>query len=464
MMKRSATARLAGFLTSQRWYGEKASAIASIKIVDSGVSGDIEHLLLEVRPAAGESSLYYVPIMRGENDRPIDAISDPAFHRLLASLHQDELTIPLTHGHLIWHRTHANEPQTAQLTGPSHLMAVEQSNSNIRYGDALVKVFRRLQVGPNPEIELTRFLTERTGFRNSPALLGWLTYVAERGGEIAVAVAQAFVPSRSDGWTATLALLDDIMSSDIDVSTAAHERSDQLFRRLGERTAELHLALASDASTPAMAPELVEASDIAGLKSGFETLLSRVAQLLSSTHLRDERTADLTSAFLDALPRLMLHADGFDRLMGTTKSRVHGDYHLGQTLLTNEGDWFILDFEGEPRRTLAERRAKTSPLKDVAGMLRSFSYARGTAERSAGASVFPVDLGSCERAARAAFLDGYLTVARGQGASFLPRSDEDLRIALDAWELDKAVYEIDYELNNRPDWLSIPLAASLKLV
>src|SRR6185312_6593249 len=156
-------------------------------------------------------------------------------------------------------------------------------------GDALVKVFRRLQSGPNPEIELTRFLTERTDFRNAPALLGWLTYVAEHGGETAIAVAQEFVPSRSDGWTATLALLDEIVSNDPALGESARARSERLFTRLGERTAELHLALASDSETPAMAPEPVEPRDIDSLKTGFETLLSRVATVLDKTVPPDER-------------------------------------------------------------------------------------------------------------------------------------------------------------------------------
>jgi maltose alpha-D-glucosyltransferase/alpha-amylase len=165
------------------------------------------------------------------------------------------------------------------------------------------------------------------------------------------------------------------------------------------------------------------------------------------------------------VPQLAAQTTGFDRLVGRSKIRVHGDLHLGQILVTPEREFLVLDFEGEPRRSIAERRLKTSPMKDVAGMLRSFSYARGAAEREEAPSAIPspADLIRWERGVRKAFLDSYLTTSRQGQARFLPVSNDDVRQAIAAWELDKALYEILYELDNRPDWLAIPLSGTLKL-
>jgi maltose alpha-D-glucosyltransferase/alpha-amylase len=179
-------------------------------------------------------------------------------------------------------------------------------------------------------------------------------------------------------------------------------------------------------------------------------------------------TADLISTLIALADRLPSRSVGFERLVGALKTRVHGDYHLGQTLRTTSGDFVILDFEGEPQRPIAERRAKTSPLKDVAGMLRSFGYARGAAERDAFArgddrESLRADLVAWERSARRAFLASYVVTSRRGGARYLPSSDDDLRQAVAAWELDKALYEVNYELNNRPDWLALPLSAVIKL-
>lgn len=362
-------------------------------------------------------------------------------------------------GTLVWRRTRAGE--TTELTGEARTLSVEQSNSSVRFDDAaLVKIFRRLQPGVNPEIELTQFLTERTDFRNAPALLGWLVYQPNDGEVTAIAVAQSFVSAIGDGWSTTL---DELRALD---AAAQHERpaienhSLGLIRQLGLRTAQMHLALGSDPWAPDLAPERITVADVDAWRDSFVALLHRVSMALDRFEPTDERAADLKRAFNQAKPRIEQQTAGLERLIGALKMRVHGDYHLGQTLQTKDGDWYVLDFEGEPRRSLAERRAKTSPLKDVAGMLRSFSYARGTAERDSDADA--AELVIWERGARTAFLTGYLDEARAHHASFLPIADEEFRFALNAWELDKAIYEIDYELNNRPNWLWLPLSAAVK--
>jgi maltose alpha-D-glucosyltransferase/alpha-amylase len=234
---------------------------------------------------------------------------------------------------------------------------------------------------------------------------------------------------------------------------------------LGETTAELHLELARTTTNRDFSPEPIVQEDISGWEREVEVSLAKVEERLRRFNAHDADSALLVEAFLDAVPQLEARAMGFDRLIGTSKIRVHGDYHLGQTLRTPDGQFVILDFEGEPSRPIAERRAKMSPLKDVAGMFRSFNYARGVTERSAPArSHDHSSLVTWERETRDAFLGGYLVRARDGHARFLPDSAEDVREALAAWELHKALYEILYELDNRPAWMVLPLAATLKLV
>ena len=454
--------RLPAFLPGQRWYGEKASPMASIVIRDAALTGLVAHLIVDVRGEDGSVSTYYVPVVVRESGEVTDAARHPAFHSWIAAIADAPTGIAMEHGRMTW-RGVSN--QSAKINGPSRVLAVEQSNTSIRFGDAaLVKLFRKLQPGVNPEIELTQFLTERTSFKNSPALLGTLTYAPNDGEPVALAVAQSFVPSISDGWTAMLSILADLQRAEDDESEVLTADSYGLVRQLGRRTAEFHLSLSSDLDAPELAPEAISERDIAAWKTGFVTLLDRVAASIERHEATGPETVELEKAFLESIPRLLDRVAGFDRLQGVAKIRVHGDYHLGQTLLTHEHDWFLLDFEGEPRRTLLERRAKTSPLKDVAGMLRSFSYARGTAAGLGGSVRGAADLIAWERGARSAFLDGYLGAARTGKAGFLPMADEDVRLAVGAWELDKAIYEIDYELNNRPTWLWLPLTAALKFI
>jgi maltose alpha-D-glucosyltransferase/alpha-amylase len=451
--------QLHAFLAKQRWYGEKASAIESATIADSGTSGEIRHLIVDVQPAGAPAARYYVPVVSDQDGEIADATATPEYHRFLAEMHRDGGTLPMAAGTLVWRRTKAGE--TTGLTGGARTLSVEQSNSSVRFDDAaLVKIFRRLQPGVNPEIELTQFLTERTDFRNAPALLGWLDYQPNDGEVTAIAVAQSFVSAIGDGWSTTLDELRALNAAEQHERPAIENQSLGLIRQLGRRTAQMHLALGSDPWTPDLAPERITVADVDAWRESFVALLRRVSAALDRFEPSDERAADLKRAFDEARPRIEQQTAGFERLIGSSKMRVHGDYHLGQTLQTKDGDWFVLDFEGEPRRPLAERRTKTSPLKDVAGMLRSFSYARGTVEREAEADA--AELVTWERGARTAFLAGYLDEARAHHASFVPIADEEFRFALNAWELDKAIYEIDYELNNRPDWLWLPLSAAVK--
>jgi predicted trehalose synthase len=303
---------------------------------------------------------------------------------------------------------------------PARRLDGEQSNTSVIFGDALIlKHFRRLAVGVNPDVEVTGFLTERTSFRHTPRLVGSLDY-RDAAGAWALAMAEELVGDSRDGWRWLLGRL------------AGGDPALGALSTLGRRTAELHLALASDPREPAFTPEPISAGDVAAWTAAVQAQLD-AAGLALGGRLPDGVPARLDSTDLAGL-------------VGAAKLRHHGDFHLGQTLAVRDGeDFAIIDFEGEPLRPLAERRLKHTPLRDVAGLLRSLGYAAASARAPAG----------WEAAAREAFVTAYRETARP--APFLPATDAALTRALAVLEVEKAAYEIVYEANNRPDWVAIPV-------
>jgi trehalose synthase-fused probable maltokinase len=318
-------------------------------------------------------------------------------------------------------------------------MGAEQSNSSLVLDERYVlKLYRRLAPGMNPELEVLRFLTER-GFEHTPALEGYIAYEG-RPLEATLATVQEFVPAKDDGWKLALDTLED----------GEPDWLPEHAHRLGEVTALLHNALASDPTDPHFAPEdpsnealgLLSASIDEEIEQVFASLPDKPA--LEQVRGRGEEVRDHL--------RLLTNIGHVGRVI-----RTHGDYHLGQALWTNEDDWVILDFEGEPARSVPERRRKTSPLRDVAGMLRSFAYAASAVKIQR--DVDPPD--GWEDRCRSEFLDGYLDVA---DPALLPSSRDQVERLLTVFELEKAVYELRYELHNRPDWVAIPVAGILRML
>jgi len=303
---------------------------------------------------------------------------------------------------------------------PARRLDGEQSNTSVVFGDVLIlKHFRRLAVGVNPDVEITGFLTERTAFRHTPRLAGSLEYRDADGGW-ALAMAQELVTDARDGWRWLLGRL------------AAGDAALGALGTLGRRTAELHLALAADGREPAFAPERIGADDVAAWTKAVQRQL-------------DEARAALGGRLPDGVPD-RLDAGGLGSLLGLVKLRHHGDFHLGQTLAVRDGeDFALIDFEGEPLRPLAERRRKHTPLRDVAGLLRSLGYAAASAPAPPG----------WEADARAAFVTAYRSAAGA--APFVPAAEAPLARAVAVLEVEKAAYEVVYEANNRPDWVAIPV-------
>ena len=382
---------------------------------------------------------------------------------------------------------------------PSRVGSAEQSNTSILYGSALIlKLFRRLQPGENPDVEIGRFLTEVAHFNHIAPFLGEISITPARGDKTTVAMLQQLVANEGDGWQWFLDQLALYFAAAISLPTPPDLPMPGLFNEqvlpseareyagpsleaaalLGQRTAEMHLALAAPTSDPAFAAEPLT---IADLNSDARRIDAQITSTLEALKIKFSTLKDLTAD--DAGLLLSQRLDLFARAHAITTSqpsgqriRIHGDYHLGQTLRTprssekQAADFVLLDFEGEPARPLSERRQKQSPLKDVAGMLRSFSYAAHSGQNQflsthQNAPQIPENLAAWTRLWQNSVSSEFLRAYRETIAvnpSLLP-SPEQAQPLLNAYMLEKALYELLYELNNRPTWLRIPLSGILAL-
>lgn len=523
--KAALEAALPRYLTPRRWFGSKARTIRRIELIEAvPLLHDAYLVLIRVDYTAGESETYVLPIgfaagstaRKYMEERPTGMIAELRTGLGSGLLYDAVWNLDFCQALLaaIVERRHfagstGDVVATAasvlpRLRGdasrplPPVVMGVEQSNTSIRFGEQLImKLYRRLEVGINPDQEIGQFITEKTGFGNVPPVAGALEFRRHEpadGQPITLALLQGFVRNRGDAWRYTLDSLAAyfeaargrglVVADNLPLPPAPllelvrgeiHPLATQYIgeylasaRLLGRRTAELHLALNADPADPIFAPEPFTADFQAYLHRSMRELAERLMGLLRA------RCEALPPAVRPAAERVLaLEAQivgRFDALTGrpiaATRSRIHGDYHLGQVLYTGS-DFMIIDFEGEPARTLSERQMKRSPLQDVAGMLRSFHYAAYAAyfgQSPDGAP--PPYLEPWTRFwhlwVSVAYLQAYLETAGN--AAFLPAATEDLKLLLDVFLVEKAVYELGYELNNRPDWVSIPLQGILQTV
>jgi maltose alpha-D-glucosyltransferase/alpha-amylase len=513
---------LPAYLARQRWFGSKSRPIAEVRMVSSikMPSSDAVLTAIEVgykNESREAAETYQLPLaiaagsngdkLREHSPRSVvtaygtgsqtrvlhDASADESFRIALLKMIGDRGSTGRggEEDALIGERTNALDTAALAAT-PSRVGSAEQSNTSIIFGGlAILKLFRRLSPGQNPEVEITRFLTETAHFQNIPAYLGDLRRKSDGG---TVAVLQEFAANEGDGWAWTLDELGHYyeevagcpppasvgsraeMGSDTEISHEAREHAGLYLdaaQLLGRRTAELHLALATPTSNAAFAPEEYGGEDLAMERE-------RIEQQMNGALATLERT--LGSAEQEIAPAVAQEARDLLQQRGSLKDllagvngdpaqfgqriRIHGDYHLGQ-LLRAKNDFLIVDFEGEPARSLEERRRKQSPLRDVAGMLRSFSYAANAA-LSKHNQRLPEQGSSVrlwaklwERSVSAEFLRGYRET---MGVSELLPAGEKADLFLRALLLEKACYELAYELNNRPSWVHIPLAGIRELV
>jgi maltokinase len=408
------TEPLEDWLTQQRWFASKAREVAGASVLREVTLSDDPALALKIVEArfnAGTHELYQ--LLPGE-EGAIGVLAELFGREAVA----DEVSF---HG--------GRTP-----TGHIRAMGAEQSNSSIVFGEQQVlKVFRRVEPGISPELEMLRFLSTRR-FENIAALTGWYDYSGELM-QATLGILQQFIAEARDGWQLAL-----------DDPSGLLQRLPEL----GAATGRMHSVLASDASDPAFAPEEPSDEALALLTATIDEQIERVFIDLPSDNPALEPILGRGEEIRDRL-QLMSHVGVGGRLI-----RHHGDYHLGQTMLRDAG-WVILDFEGEPARSLLDRRRKRSPLRDVAGMLRSFAYAASASQLLRGV---PAPEG-WEQRARSVFLDAYLEAVE---ATLLPAGQTAISKLLAIFELEKAVYELRYELNNRPDWVPIPVAGIARLL
>jgi trehalose synthase-fused probable maltokinase len=505
--------QLPEYLLKQRWFGGKARKIASVDVVDTlpipVSSGNAFIFIARVHYADGADEFYAIPLARSESAGAeglrvpgpdggsmmlADGLKNASFLTALAEMIEKGTAVAGENGELRGLKTtvYSNlspEPVAGLTPKP---VGAEQSNTSIIYGNRLIlKFFRRIQEGLNPDLEIGQFLTEKTSLTSVPPLAGTLEYQARDGKPMAQGMLQKFVANQGDAWGFTLKSLGnyydevrkivragtaagvtaagknvevgpDVAKSAVEVYLAAAEL-------LGQRTAEMHLALASDASDPAFAPEPFTAESQQALEQSVSGLLVRVFSLMRDKmkYLPNEwrgtaeklagRESEIAARFNTALREPI-------RAMRT---RIHGDYHLGQVLRT-ESDFVIIDFEGEPARSIEERRVKRSPLQDVAGMLRSFHYAAFAPllgeDRVQGDDV--ARMGIWAEAWNSWVAERYLAkyFATAKGAPYLPATQAEIQTVLELHLMEKAIYELGYELNNRPTWVGIPLQGISKLL
>ncbi len=516
------------YLQTRRWFGGKARRIKSLHIADTvpvpyhDTTAMLNFLEVEYTEGDPESYVTVVSFATGERAEQVrhwhqqaisarlhckegegilfSSLRDPRFCDALLEVIARRRRLRGARGEVTAAPTRLFRPVrgTGEERPEASLMRAEQSNTSVVFGNRMIlKLFRRLDRGQNPDLEIGLFLSERTGFKHVPPVAGSLEYKDARGEVMTLGILQGFVPNEGDAWKYTLECLDQYFeqvaarkpllgSATIEIGRLLEivgQDPPQIIRELagpylesarllGERTGQLHVALASVAEDPQFAPEPFGALYQRSIYQSMRNLTTRSMDLLRNRRgALPEAHRPLTERVLALEPEILGRFRAIlDRKVTAMRIRVHGDYHLGQVLVSGR-DFVIIDFEGEPARSISERRIKRSALRDVAGMLRSFHYAAYSAldaqfERGL---LREADRGLYEPWARwwhawvsAIFLAAYLEAA-AEGR-FLPAAREELAMLLEAYLLEKAIYELAYELNNRPGWVRIPLQGILQLL
>jgi maltose alpha-D-glucosyltransferase/alpha-amylase len=517
---------LPAFLASQRWFAGKGRSIAGTELVEhdewGGKGGNWLLTVAHVQFIDGTRQSYSLPLSiaweDGGYDRlqsllhvavarvrqrarvgiVYDAFWDDAFcHALAASMRAGE-SRELSGGKLVFWGTSAFQGIDPDALTVGH-PAFEQSNTMAILGNKLVlKGYRLVREGINPEIEIGKFLTETSPFPHIAPLVGALEHVGEDGRTFALAVLHRYVDNQGSGWNYTIEYLGRFLeasraaaslesslgepavppsglAANVAPVTAAGDADSPhaaflvLASTLGRRTGQMHVALAKRTGDAAFDPEPITPEDFTGwaaqVRACIEQTLAQLAERRGG--LSEAARAD-ADALLAARERMLRHLDQLTaEPVHAAKTRYHGDYHLGQVLLTAH-DFVIVDFEGEPARPLEERRAKQSPLRDVAGMLRSFGYAaevaldEATADRPDDRARLLPRVTAWKHEATRAFLSGYIEATRG--SPLYPKAPGEARRLICLFMLDKALYEVRYELGSRPDWIRIPIAGLMELL
>jgi maltose alpha-D-glucosyltransferase/alpha-amylase len=513
------------YLATCRWYGGKARALQQVRIVEA-IAVDAEPYptelaILDVRYTEGSSESYLLPLtfLEGqgteqvvENPKAIiailktpkgegsliDASYSVGFRRALLALASKKQITRGQHGQIIaYPGAGLRRKKLSDLIElPTQVLKAEQSNTSLLYGnDFLLKLYRRLDEGINPDLEIGRFLTEEASFAHVPAFAGGIEYHRPSGEPIVLAIIQEFVSNQGDAWSFTLgqarayfdrvlarrkevptppALPSSLMAmTETEIPLLLHELIGGVYLEMaaliGKRTGEMHRALAQDTDNQKFTPEHFSILYQRSLYHSMRTMTRRVFEVLRrNLKALKPRVRQDAELILDQEKEIIARfAKLYAQKFSSMKIRIHGDYHLGQLLYTGN-DFYIIDFEGEPARSISERRLKRSPLRDVAGMIRSFHYPvysvlySSQAYTDDEATVLEAWAEAWYTCVAGTFLKSYFDTV--QSALFLPRRKDEIELMLHAYLMEKAIYEVGYELNNRPDWVDVPLRGILTLL
>jgi maltose alpha-D-glucosyltransferase/alpha-amylase len=406
-----------------------------------------------------------------------DALADPEFARTLLALMRQGTEVPTSSGgRLVFSPTSAMASMDAPVPNVTVTpLGEEQSNTSLRIGeDMILKAFRRLQQGVHPEVEVSRFLTE-SGYDNTPPLLGAVEMFDGRGVPTTLALLQGFVSNQGDGWNYTIDYLEryleqaGVVAEDVEVGERPHAAYGQMAQTLGRRTAELHRAFAHGTNDPAFRAEPVTRDDLAAWAEAVAAQADAARRTLGRR--RDDCPEDLAleiDELLETWPRVEKHIEALLASgLEATKTRYHGDYHLGQVIVV-ERDFYIIDFKGETAKPLSERRAKHSSLRDVAGMIRSFSGAawaalfRATEDRAEDIETLLPLARNWEADSIAAFLEGYRQAIGG--CPSYPDDPQVVQNLIDLFSLEKAMRQVNDETAHEPKWLRSPIQCIRELL
>ncbi len=518
------TVLLPTFFKGARWFGGKARNVIRIRLTDRvpvGGMAETEFIFTEVHYASGENERYQLPVMfvpaaKGDTGDEVfrrhaiarvqvdgrdgflcDAAYDEVFRSSLLGLVVEGSAWEGDSGEIAGeagNRLGEYHPKAGGQLPASVLLGLEQSNTSFRYGDSLcMKLYRKIDVGTAPEIEMCRRLTDQTQFRNLPFYLGSLDYSKSHRERYSLGVLQNFVPNEGDGWQLSLdhvlRYFEDVLSrasrgieppalpalsgTPLPIPELLHEMIGEFYlemvEKLAERTAQMHLALGSLTSEPDFAPEPFTSLY---QRSIYQAMTEQVKRNMIILREAMPGIPDSAKAMAEELlSREQEILDSFEPVrrekIDTVKVRIHGDYHLGQVLYTGN-DFVILDFEGEPARSLSERKIKRSVYRDLAGMLRSFDYAAFNVLLN-NATIRPEDRKALQPWAELwsfyvgqHFIEVYTEKTRER--ELIPADPRQRELLLRSYLMNKAVYELNYELNNRPDWAAIPMGGILRLI
>jgi maltose alpha-D-glucosyltransferase/alpha-amylase len=494
---------LAPFLETKRWFAAKGHGITHIELLEQGEwnspQGSWLMTIIEVHFADQPAQLYFLPLaidweLEVGQDRInslgawalarvrqkertgvlYSAFGDDAFCRALVHAIGENLSLPFGKGHIRFSAFKAFADLATGTDAPVQHPALEQSNTAVYFGDKMfLKGYRRLQTGTNPEVEVGRFLTEQAPFPHIVPVAGAIEFHRADGQRLTLGILQSYINNQGSVWNFAVDYVERFISEQLTDNPHPEESPHGYFLTLmtllGQRTGELHLAFAHPTGDPAFDPQPITREDLAAWSEHLRN--EAVATLDDLEKHRESQTADMRVAIdrLLALRKTLLERISPAAMEGITadKMRYHGDMHMGQVLRV-ENDFVITDFEGEPGRTIEERHAKHSPLRDVAGMLRSFSYVSAVAANHA-TSERPADrhragplVQAWEEDATAAFLKGYRLALALTDNRVLPSAVGAADRLIGFFVIEKALYELRYEMGNRPDWLSIPLFSLIR--